>query len=90
MEHTITAEHFSVLLDTIEVDDGDNEHRSISLTDEHEWNLEFYHDRILFENVGATGGLVGAILMPPRFEALAIAEEFIRGDFDALHTRTWS
>jgi hypothetical protein len=69
----IDLPRFAALLDSLAVDDGDSEHRSISVTDEHEWNLEYYPTRVLFENVGPDGG--------------ELAAQFIAGDLDALHAR---
>ena len=90
-ESDITVDHFSRLLTTISSEDGDDEHRSISITDEHEWNLEFYPDgRVLFENVGPDGGEEGELRDLPRQELLTIADDFLRGDFDGLRARAWS
>ncbi|MFN8197387.1 MAG: hypothetical protein U0R72_03530 [Nakamurella multipartita] len=79
-----TLAQLSVLLDTIAVDDGDEEHRTVSLTDEHEWNLEFRPDRVLLENVGDEGDEVGALRDLDRAEQLAIARDFLTGGADAL------
>lgn len=82
-----TVERFSTLLDSIESADGDDEHRAISITDEDEWNLEFYPRTVLFENVGEGGGEVGTLADLSRSELLMIADQFIQGDLDGLRTR---
>lgn len=85
-----TLAQLSVLLDTIAVEDGDEEHRTVSLTDEHEWNLEFRPDRVLLENVGDEGDEVGVLRDLDRAEQLAIARDFLTGGADALRGRDWS
>ncbi len=85
-----TLAQLSVLLDTIAVEDGDEEHRTVSLTDEHEWNLEFRPGRVLLENVGDEGDEVGVLRDLDRAEQLAIARDFLTGGADALRGRDWS
>lgn len=78
----------SSLLD--ELTPADEEHATVSRTDSDEWNLEFSADSVLFENVDVSGGEVGTLPLSSREEGLSIAEEFIRGDFEALRSRPWS
>lgn len=90
IEEDITLEHLAALLSTIAVPDGDDEHRSISVSDSDEWNLEFYPDRVLFENVDEDGEEVGNLRGLSEDERLVLADEFIRGDFVALRAHSWS
>ncbi|PVE69274.1 hypothetical protein DC432_11340 [Microbacterium testaceum] len=85
----IALDRLAELLATIAVFDGDDEHRSISVSDSDAWNLEFYPDWLLFENVEVGGGEVGRLRGLSDKERLEIADEFIRGDFDALRARPW-
>jgi len=84
----ITLDRLAELLATIAVYDGDDEHRSISVSDSDAWNLEFYPDRVLFEN-SEVGEEVGSLRGLSDRERLDIADEFIRGDFAALRARPW-
>jgi hypothetical protein len=85
----ITLDRLAELLATIAVHDGDDEHRSISVSDSDAWNLEFYPDWLLFENVEVGGREVGRLRGLSDKERLDIADEFIRGDFEALRARPW-
>ena len=84
----VDVEQLSQLLDSIGVDD-DTEHASVSLTDADGWNLEFYPDRVLFENVGEDGEPVGVILGSDREERLEMGREFLAGALPVLRTRPW-
>ncbi|WP_295843481.1 hypothetical protein [uncultured Microbacterium sp.] len=75
----ITLDRLVELLATIAVYDGNDEHRSISVSDSDAWNLEFYPDWPLFENVEVGGGEVGRMRVLSDEERLVIADEFIRG-----------
>jgi len=85
----ITLDRLAELLATIAVYDGDDEHRSISVSDSDAWNLEFYLDWVLFENSEVGGEEVGSLRGLSDRERLDIADEFIRGDFAALRARPW-
>ncbi|MEX8057039.1 hypothetical protein [Microbacterium sp. 16-032] len=87
--HDTTLDRLAELLATIAVYDGDDEHRSISVSDSDAWNLEFYPDWLLFENVEVGGREVGRLRGLSDKERLDIADEFIRGDFSALRERPW-
>ena len=84
-----TVPRLSELLGTIGMDD-DTEHSSVSLTDEDEWNLEFYPDRVLFENVGEEGEPVGVIRGSTREDQVEMGRAFIEGRLDDLRSRNWS
>ncbi len=90
IEEGISLARLVELLGTIKEDDGDTEHRSISLTDEHEWNLEFYPNEVLFENVGENGGRVGTISGLDETERLRLAAQFLDGDLGALRAWDWN
>jgi hypothetical protein len=90
IEGDISVEALGVLLDSIAVPDGDDEHASISVSDSDEWNIEYYRDSVLFENVDVDGGPVGELRGVSREERLAIGGEFIAGDFEALRARPWA
>jgi hypothetical protein len=90
IETDVTVEHVGRLLDSIAVDDGDDEHRSVSVADQDAWNLEYYPDSVLLENVEADGGEVGSIRGLSRDERLALAADFLAGDFAALRARDWT
>jgi len=85
----ITLDRLAELLATIAVYDADDEHRSISASDSDARNLEFYPDWLLFENVEVGGSKVGRLRGLSDKERLDIADEFIRGDFEALRARPW-
>jgi len=80
----ITLDRLAELLAPIAVYDGDDEHRSISVSDSEAWNLEFYPDRVLFENSEVGGEIVGSLRGLSDEEHLDIASEFMRGNFAAL------
>ena len=86
----VSLARFSQLLDTIKEDDGDNEHRSISVSDENEWNLEFYPGSVLFENVGEDGGEVGTLFGLSDSDLLSLAQQFIDGHLEAVRAWNWS
>ena len=87
VEDDVTVERLRALLDTIAEPDGDDEHASISVSDSDAWNLEFYRRSVLFESV--EGGEVGMLRDLSPNERLAIGADFLAGDFDALHARSW-
>ena len=83
-----TIERFGALLD--ELADGDDpEHACVDITDVGGWNLEFTTDRAWFENVEDGGEQVGQLRIDGREDALAIAADFLSGDFAALRARPW-
>lgn len=84
----VTIDRLADLLGAIEVPDGDDEHATVSLTDEDAWNLAFSRTSVLFENV--EGDEVGVLRDLTRDERLAIGAEFLAGDFEALRARAWS
>lgn len=87
VEDDRSIERFAALLDALP--GSDEEHTAVSVTDSDEWNLEFTGRSVLFENVGAEGQEVGSLTLADRSHALAIASEFLVGDFDALRARPW-
>lgn len=83
----LSIERLDPLLDALQ--DSDEEHAAVSVTDSDEWNLEFTGRSVLFENVGDQGQEVGSLPLTDRSHALAIASEFLVGDFDALRAQPW-
>lgn len=79
-----TVERFASMLD--ELDPDDREHCVVSLQDSEDRYFEVQHDRAALGDV-ETGDEVWSIALAHRDEALAMAAEFIAGDFDALHAR---
>jgi len=53
------------------------------------WLVEFTRRSVGFQQAEAGGEVVGALDFADRDEALAIAGEFIEGDFAALRARSW-
>jgi len=78
------------LLDSL-VDDADaDEHGSVSVADEDGWNLEFYRDHVLFENVEReTQERVGTLSDVSRDDRLRLARLLIDGDLDTLREQGW-
>jgi hypothetical protein len=83
----VTVARLDELLDTIAEPDGDDEHRSVSLTDTDEWNLEFYPDTVTFENVEDEP--VGDLRGLNRQQKLEVARQFLAGDLDAVRSWGW-
>lgn len=83
----LSIERLDALLDALP--GSDEEHAAVSVTDSDEWNLEFSGRSVLFENVGEEGQEVGSLPLTDRSHALAIASEFLVGDFDGLRDRPW-
>ena len=81
----VTVTRFAELFDAL--DSSDEEHCSLSVTDSDDWNLAVYPDFLTFENL--EGELVGRVTDPTRDDVMAIVQEFISGDFEALRVRGW-
>jgi len=88
IEENITVEAIGHLLRTIAVPDGDDEHRAIAVCDSDGWNLEYYPDSVRFDNV-QTPEEVGWLRGLNHQERIALADELIHGDFNALRSRPW-
>jgi hypothetical protein len=84
----ITVESFAPLLDALSVDD-DAEHVVVDINDSDGWFVEFSRREVTFRQADAGGEVVGTLTYADRAEALAIAREFIEGDFAALRARSW-
>lgn len=84
-----TIECFIELLKTIQVYDGDDEHRSISVDDSDGWNLEFYPDWISFCNVEPGGKDLGQLHDVPFSDCVKIVELFRANNFVALEALPW-
>ena len=83
----VTVERFALLMDSISP--ADEEHVVVSLEDNEAWYLEYTPGSLTFGNAESHDDrptLVGL----GRDEVLALAAEFIEGDFDAIRARPWA
>lgn len=83
----ITLQRFAELFDELDADD--EEHCVVDINDEHEWYVEFSTTTVAFGNAEASSE-VGTLRLADRAEALAIAAEFLSGDFETLRQRPWA
>ncbi len=83
----IPLERFTELFDELAADD--DEPCVVDITDEHGWNVEFSLTRVRF---GDDEGAVeeGSLVPADRADVLAIAAQFLNGDFEALRQRPWA
>ncbi|MGW4833269.1 hypothetical protein ACWEOG_37130 [Amycolatopsis japonica] len=88
IEDDISVEAFGALLDALN-DDDDAEHVVVDINDSDDWFVEFTRRSVCFQQAERGGEVVGALDYADRDEALAIAKEFIDGDFEALRARSW-
>lgn len=72
------------------LDGSDDEHNSVSLTDDDGWNLEFTSGWVLLENVAEDGEEVGRLSWENKLVAIQVASEFLSGDFDSLFAHSWT
>ncbi|WP_158633191.1 hypothetical protein [Amycolatopsis sp. WAC 04182] len=84
----ISVEAFAALLDALN-DDDDAEHVVVDINDSDDWFVEFTRRSVCFQQAERGGEVVGTLDYADRDEALAIAKEFIDGDFAALRARSW-
>ncbi|KFZ79752.1 hypothetical protein ED92_20460 [Amycolatopsis sp. MJM2582] len=88
IEDDISVETFGALLDALN-DDADAEHVVVDINDSDDWFVEFTRRSVCFQQAERGGEVVGTLDYADRDEALAIAKEFIDGDFEALRARSW-
>ncbi|RSN05187.1 hypothetical protein DMC63_38740 [Streptomyces sp. WAC 05977] len=88
IEDDISIEAFAALLDALN-DDDDAEHVVVDINDSDDWFVEFTRRSVCFQQAERGGEVVGGLDYADRDEALAIAKEFIHGDFEALRARSW-
>lgn len=82
----VTIELFEALYEELGGPERDND--LITLSDDDGWKLEFSRGSVRYQNSEAAGE-VGALNLADRDEALAVADDFIRGDLEALLGRSW-
>jgi hypothetical protein len=82
-----TIERFAALLDALAAGDRDEEHGTVSMSDSDEWNLAFSAGGVTFENL--EGDVVGELRGLTREQRLSIADQFSRGDLDAVRAWGW-
>ncbi|KAA6215565.1 hypothetical protein [Streptomyces filamentosus] len=86
IEDDISVGSFAVLFGALAGDDAEH---VVDINDSDDWFVEFTRRSVGFQQAEVGGEVVGALEFADRDEALAIAGEFIEGDFAALRARSW-